>query len=93
MIRLCGNVNLIIGTPGRLLDLMERGVISLSCINSLVLDEVDFNSNLADRLLTEEFFSTCQKISLLLAHHQTYLFSATFPSSIQSKISLFISNY
>eukprot|EP01086_Lenisia_limosa_P010619 TRINITY_DN350_c0_g4_i1.p1 TRINITY_DN350_c0_g4~~TRINITY_DN350_c0_g4_i1.p1 ORF type:complete len:386 (+),score=18.76 TRINITY_DN350_c0_g4_i1:62-1219(+) len=85
VIRLCGNVNLIIGTPGRLLDLMERGVISLSCINSLVLDE-------ADRLLTEEFFSTCQKISLLLAHHQTYLFSATFPSSIQSKISLFVQN-
>ncbi|MDB4459096.1 ATP-dependent RNA helicase DbpA [bacterium] len=65
------------GTPGRLLDLLERGDMIPDSIKTVVLDE-------ADRMLDMGFGDDVRKIiSYLPKSRQTALFSATFPSSIE----------
>ena len=67
----------IIATPGRLLDLVERGAVNLSKIETLILDE-------ADRMLDMGFLPAIRKIlSKVPAARQTLLFSATMSSSIK----------
>ena len=67
----------LIATPGRLLDLIERGAVDLSTIEVLVLDE-------ADRMLDMGFWPAIRHVlSLLPAKRQTLLFSATMSSSIE----------
>jgi len=69
-------VDIIVATPGRLLDLMEMGILSLSTIDFYVLDE-------ADRMLDMGFIPDVKKITgALPSKHQTMLFSATLPKSI-----------
>ena len=68
----------VIATPGRLLDLIERGAVNLSTIEVLVLDE-------ADRMLDMGFLPEIRRIlAKLPAKRQTLLFSATMSSSIES---------
>lgn len=75
--RLRKGVDIIVGTPGRLLDLMEKGEINLSCVATVVLDE-------ADEMLSMGFIEDIEKIlSKTPSERQTALFSATIPSGIR----------
>ena len=69
-------VEILVATPGRLLDLHEQGVIDLKHIEFFVLDE-------ADRMLDMGFMPDVRKIAALLpTRRQTLLFSATMPREI-----------
>ena len=70
--------DILIATPGRLLDLMQQGYISLSAIRIFVLDE-------ADRMLDMGFIHDVKKvIAKLPTKRQTLFFSATMPNEIAS---------
>jgi superfamily II DNA/RNA helicase len=69
-------VDVVVGTPGRLLDLARQRQLDLSAVDVLVLDE-------ADRMLDLGFLPDVEAILRLTpAHRQTMLFSATMPSEI-----------
>ncbi len=72
--------DLLVATPGRLLDLIEHGHVSLDAVQVLVLDE-------ADRMLDMGFWPSVRRIMHQLPkEHQTLLFSATLPPSIKSTV-------
>ena len=72
--------DLLVATPGRLIDLMEHKHVSLANVRVLVLDE-------ADRMLDMGFWPSVRRIMHALPErHQTLLFSATIPQSIKSTI-------
>ncbi|MFI6176745.1 DEAD/DEAH box helicase [Nonomuraea sp. NPDC051191] len=71
-------VDVIVGTPGRLLDLVKQKHLDLSQVTSLVLDE-------ADRMMDLGFMPDIERIfKLIPAERQTMLFSATMPGEIVS---------
>ena len=70
-------VDILVATPGRLLDLMGRGVARLDDVDLFVLDE-------ADRMLDMGFLPDVRRITKALPRHrQTLLFSATMPRAIR----------
>ena len=67
---------IVVATPGRLLDLVERGALDLSRVEMLALDE-------ADRMLALGFADELKAVlALLPIERQTLLFSATFPPAV-----------
>jgi ATP-dependent RNA helicase DeaD len=71
-------VDVVVGTPGRLNDLLERNVLNLSEIKTVVLDE-------ADEMLNMGFIDEVEKIlATTPAERQTSLFSATMPARIRT---------
>ena len=72
--------DILVATPGRLVDLIEQGACHLNEVKVLVLDE-------ADRMLDMGFWPSVRRIMHALPEkHQTLLFSATIPPSIKSTI-------
>ena len=99
VVTLCGGVALrgqvislehgahvVVGTPGRILDHLERGSLSLHAVKTLVLDE-------ADRMLDMGFMEDIAKVVKQCAKdRQTLLFSATYPEGIAKLASQFMRN-
>ena len=76
--------HIVVGTPGRIMDHLERGNLSLDALNTLVLDE-------ADRMLDMGFYEDI----VFVAEHcptrrQTLLFSATYPEGIEKLANQFL---
>ncbi len=73
-----GGADIVVATPGRLLDVVDHNALRLDGVNTLVLDE-------ADRLLSLGFAEELQRVlGLLPAQRQTLLFSATFPKPVEA---------
>ena len=97
VVTLCGGVPLrgqvislehgahvVVGTPGRILDHLERGSLKLQAVKTLVLDE-------ADRMLDMGFMEDIAKVVKQCAKdRQTLLFSATYPEGIAQLASQFM---
>jgi ATP-dependent RNA helicase RhlE len=86
MQRLRGGVDVLVATPGRLLDLYNQNAIRFNQLEILVLDE-------ADRMLDMGFINDIKKIiALLPSKRQNLLFSATFSDDIRKLARTFINN-
>ena len=77
MMALRGGADLVVATPGRALELVDRNALRLSSVETLVLDEADrlFSLGFADEL--------ARLLALLPSRRQNLLFSATFPPAVQ----------
>jgi ATP-dependent RNA helicase RhlE len=79
-------VDVLVATPGRLEDLMTQGVVDLSAVEVLVLDEVD-------RMLDQGFLPAVRRISSRIPKsRQTLLFSATMPRELRNLALVLMSN-
>ena len=77
-------VDVIVGTPGRLIDLMERKEVSFASVEVLVIDE-------ADRMADMGFMPQVQKILYRMdAPHQTMLFSATLDGAVKRLVDRYL---
>ncbi|PVU95272.1 hypothetical protein BB561_001915 [Smittium simulii] len=78
IMRLSETVHIIVGTPGRILDLANKGVVKLNNTETFIMDE-------ADKLLSPEFTPVIEQlISFLPKKRQILLYSATFPIAVKS---------
>eukprot|EP00549_Striatella_unipunctata_P015244 CAMPEP_0118725048 /NCGR_PEP_ID=MMETSP0800-20121206/32927_1 /TAXON_ID=210618 ORGANISM="Striatella unipunctata, Strain CCMP2910" /NCGR_SAMPLE_ID=MMETSP0800 /ASSEMBLY_ACC=CAM_ASM_000638 /LENGTH=397 /DNA_ID=CAMNT_0006633711 /DNA_START=146 /DNA_END=1340 /DNA_ORIENTATION=- len=86
ILRLYKTIHIIVATPGRILDLAQKGLADLSKSRTIVMDE-------ADKLLSPEFQPVLEKIIAQCApDHQICLFSATFPVTVKSFCQKFVPN-
>ncbi len=77
-------IDILVATPGRLLDLHKQGFIDLTQVDTLILDE-------ADQMLDMGFINDIKKIVKLVPNdRQTLLFSATMPMSIRELAEMFL---
>lgn len=73
IMRLGETVHILVGTPGRILDLAGKGIADLSACPMFVMDE-------ADKLLSPEFTPVIEQLlAFMPTQRQVMLFSATFP--------------
>ncbi|HMS26467.1 MAG TPA: DEAD/DEAH box helicase [Burkholderiaceae bacterium] len=86
MMNLRGGADVVVATPGRLLDVVKHNALKLGEVNTLVLDE-------ADRLLDMGFADELKGVlALLPAQRQNLFFSATFPPEVQSLADTLLQN-
>lgn len=84
VISIRNGVDILIATPGRLLDLIDQGIVHLDYLEMFVLDE-------ADRMLDMGFINDVKKvIRLLPKQKQTLFFSATMPPQIQQLVNVLL---
>src|SRR3546814_12190918 len=78
--------DILVATPGRLLDMIDQNALSLSGVEILVLDE-------ADQMLDLGFIHALRRIvGLLPQNRQTLFFSATMPNAIKQLADSYLSN-
>lgn len=78
IMKLSSTVHMVIATPGRILDLIDKNVADMSQCGMMVLDE-------ADKLLSQDFKGILDRIiSFLPKSRQIMLYSATFPITVES---------
>lgn len=83
--------NILVATPGRLVDLLERGCVSLEKVKILVLDEAD---NMLDMGFEPQIRQIVEKENMPpKSERQTMMYSATFPKEIQALASSFLNDY
>jgi ATP-dependent RNA helicase DeaD len=83
---LTSGVQIVVGTPGRIIDLLERRVLNLSSVKVAVLDE-------ADRMLDMGFIEDIEYIlSMVPTDRQTSLFSATIDQSVMNVCNRYMKN-
>ena len=82
-------VDLLVATPGRLLDLVDRGPLKLDCVRFLVLDEADRMLDMGFEVQIRRIVNECNMPST----RQTFMFSATFPLQIQRLAQDFMNDY
>jgi ATP-dependent RNA helicase DeaD len=81
-----GGVQIVVGTPGRVIDLLERRILNLGFVNVLVLDE-------ADRMLDMGFIEDIEYIlSKVPSNRQTSLFSATIDQQVMKICNRYMKN-
>ncbi len=86
MLSLEHGAHIVVGTPGRVMDHLERGSLTLEALNTLVLDE-------ADRMLDMGFFDDIATVARQCpSARQTLLFSATYPLAIAKLSAQFMKN-
>lgn len=77
ILRLNDTVHVLVGTPGRVLDLVSRKIADLSSCQLFIMDE-------ADKMLSRDFKTIIEQILIFLPkNHQSLLFSATFPLTVK----------
>jgi len=77
ILRLSNVVHILVGTPGRIVDLASRKIADLSRASTVVFDE-------ADKLLSRDMRTVCEKLlGLTKKDRQIMLFSATFPAAVK----------
>lgn len=82
IMRLQKKVNLVVGTPGRVLDLANKKLMRLDACSTLVLDE-------ADKLISRDFQPIIEQLMNLMSNKkQILLFSATFPQTVANFLRL-----
>jgi ATP-dependent RNA helicase RhlE len=86
MMALRGGADIVVATPGRLLDLAEQNAVHLNAVQTLVLDEADklFELGFADELV--------RVFEIIPATRQTLLFSATFPAAVKTLADITLTN-
>lgn len=85
--KLRSNPHILVGTPGRLLDLIERRVLNLGYFQTIILDEVD-------RMLDMGFVHDVKEIiSKLPANRQSLFFSATMTHEVENILDIFSKTY
>jgi ATP-dependent RNA helicase DeaD len=83
---LANGVQIVVGTPGRMIDLIERGILNLSCVKIVVLDE-------ADRMLDMGFIEDIEFILRKTpSNRQTSLFSATIDRTVMNVCNRYMKN-
>src|SRR6202167_3824664 len=84
--RLAGRAHILVATPGRLLDLIERGDVSLKQVRLLVLDEADRMLDMGFKPVVDRIVKMCSR------ERQTLLFSATLQGEVGKIAAAYTSN-